>query len=131
MCSTTQKNIGIMYILQNQEGYFLAKSGEWVDGREPSQLFRAKHHDEAVNQLFEVNSKDFTLRITMMNCETTPKGLPLIPEDQLPPPLTATSDELAEEKETGDKQEEPNTSSQQNILELSNGEPSHTEAAAS
>ncbi len=85
-----------MYILQNQEGYFLSKSAEWIDGREPSQLFRTLHRDEAVNQLFEVNSRDFSLRITLLECEATAKNLPIITEDQLPPPLP-TAEELQNE----------------------------------
>ena len=82
-----------MYILQNQEGYFLAKSGQWTDGREPSQLFRTAHQDEAANQLFEVNSRDYSLRIKMVNCETNPKGIPIIAEEQLPPPLPVVTDQ--------------------------------------
>ena len=76
--------MSITYILQNQEGYFLAKSGEWLDGREPSRLFKTIHQDEASNQLFEVNSKNINLRINRIACETTPKGLPIIPDDILP-----------------------------------------------
>lgn len=81
-----------MYILHNQKGYFLARSGEWVDGREPAQLFKTQHHDAALNQLFEVNNRDVSLRITVMNCAVTPKGLPIIPADPLPAPQEKTSD---------------------------------------
>lgn len=76
-----------MFILQNQDGYFLSKSGEWLDGREPTSLFRTLHRDEAVNQLFEINSQDYSLRITIVSCEQTPKKLPIIPDELLPPPL--------------------------------------------
>jgi hypothetical protein len=76
-----------MYILQNQNGYFLAKSGAWVDGREPRQLFRTAHKDEAANQRFEATSNDFTLRLITLDCEVSDKGLPLISADLLPPPL--------------------------------------------
>lgn len=78
-----------MYILQNQNGYFLTKSKEWTDGREPNLLFRTQHKDEAVNELFEVNSKDYTLRLKILSCEVTPKKVPVIPDELLPPPLFA------------------------------------------
>lgn len=81
-----------MYIIRNQDGYFLAKPGlskcgEWADGREPSYLFRTQYRDEATNQLFETNSKDFSLRLSVVECDTNSKGLPIIPDELLPPPL--------------------------------------------
>ena len=88
------------YILQNQEGYFLAKSGEWVDGREPSRLFKTAHQDEASNHLFEVNSKDIHLRIHTVICEATPKGLPMIPDDILPHLAATPTENEQEELET-------------------------------
>lgn len=91
-----------MYILQNQDGYFLAKSGQWVDGREPVQLFRTVHNDEAVNQMFETNSRDFSLRISIMTCEVSSKGWPVIPEDQLPPPLPTEETTEPSEEHTPD-----------------------------
>lgn len=83
-----------MFILQNQDGYFLSKSGDWLDGREPSALFRTELKDEAVNQLFETNSQDYSLRITILECESSSKKHPIIPVEQLPPPLSNSSDEI-------------------------------------
>jgi len=88
-----------MFILQNQDGYFLSKSDGWVDGREPNTLFRTLHKDEALNQLFESNSQDYSLRITIVNCEANNKKQPIIPEDQLPPPIL---DNTESEKENND-----------------------------
>ena len=76
-----------MYLITNQDGYFLGKSGQWLDGRETATLYRTSHKDEALNQLFETNSRDFSLRLTLMECDINPKGLPVIPPEQLPPPL--------------------------------------------
>jgi len=81
-----------MFILQNQDGYFLSKSGDWVDGREPNTLFRTLHKDEALNQLFESNSQDYSLRITIFDCEANSKKQPIIPEEQLPPPKLDNSE---------------------------------------
>ncbi|MGH1438921.1 MAG: hypothetical protein ACRBBR_02320 [Cellvibrionaceae bacterium] len=89
-----------MFILQNQDGYFLSKSGDWVDGREPNTLFRTTHKDEALNQLFESNSKDYSLRITIFDCEASSKKQPIIPEDQLPPPKLDTVETEEENNDT-------------------------------
>ena len=93
-----------MFILQNQDGYFLSKSGEWIDGRILNHLFRTPNKDEAVNQMFEINSQDYSLRINLLECEVNAKNLPLIPEELLPPPLLneeeASNDELELTAET-------------------------------
>lgn len=81
-----------MFILQNQDGYFLSKSGEWLDGREPSALFRTTLKDEAVNQLFETNSKDYSLRIAILECEANLKKHPVIATEHLPPPIIDNAD---------------------------------------
>lgn len=73
------------FILKNSEGYFYSKSGEWVDGRDASQLFRCSHRDEALNQLFEVNSKNYELRITIVECQLNSKKHPQLTEEDLPP----------------------------------------------
>lgn len=92
-----------MFILQNQDGYFLSKSGDWADGREPNALFRTNHKDEALNQLFESNSQDYSLRITIFECEASSKKQPIIPEDQLPP---AKLEDIEVEKEHNDTRED-------------------------
>ncbi|MFT7491427.1 MAG: hypothetical protein ACI80S_001018 [Pseudohongiellaceae bacterium] len=76
-----------MYILHNQDGYFLTKSGDWSDGRELPPLFKTMHKDEAINQLFETNSKDYKLRLSLLECEINSKKMPLIPDEKLPPVL--------------------------------------------
>jgi hypothetical protein len=81
-----------MFIIQNQDGYFLAKSGEWLDGREPGQLFKTLLKDEAVNQMFEANSRDYNLRLSLLECEINSKKQPHIPEDKLPPSLEESPD---------------------------------------
>lgn len=82
-----------MYILHNQDGYFLTKSGDWSDGRELAPLFKTIHKDEAMNQLFEANSKDYNLRISILECEINSKKMPLIPDEKLPPALEKLLDE--------------------------------------
>ncbi|MFT5420371.1 MAG: hypothetical protein ACI9D5_001115 [Candidatus Endobugula sp.] len=92
--------MGNFYILQNQQGYFLKKNSpdghkEWGDGQEPRLLFRTTRKDEAVNMLFETNSQNVELRISINEYPSNGKNQPLIPDSDLPPPLpknTPTSD---------------------------------------
>lgn len=79
-----------VFIILNQDGYFLGKSGDWLDGREPAQLFRTLYKDEAVNQLFEISSKEAELRLSIMQCPVKNRLVPDIPEAQLPAPLVKT-----------------------------------------
>lgn len=76
------------YLLQNQDGYFLGKNLEWLDGREPGPLFKTRHKDEAVNQAFEASSRDYTQRIHPVPCPTNSRGLPVIDPQILPPRLS-------------------------------------------
>ncbi len=105
-----------LYILQNQSGYYLKKSpantpAEWVDGQEPNTLFRTMHKDEAVNMLFETNSQNVELRITIKEYEANKKKLPIIPPDDLPPPLPKVTEEKSAEKGEEDSEEKGNESS--------------------
>lgn len=73
-----------VFLLQNQNKQLLGKNGEWLDGRNPVALYRSLHRDEAINQQFEMGSKDYNLRIQLLLCDTTPKKQPIIAADDLP-----------------------------------------------
>ncbi|MFS1525102.1 hypothetical protein ACL7TT_13500 [Microbulbifer sp. 2304DJ12-6] len=72
-----------VYVLTNQHQQFLSKSGEWLDGREPNKLFRSEHKDVTINQMFEANTRDVSLRIELLQCDLNNKGQPLIPTEAL------------------------------------------------
>lgn len=74
-----------IYLLQNQHKRLLNKRGEWIDGREASTLFRTPHRDEALNQMIEVNARDYTLRIRILECTLNERGIPLLKDEDLPP----------------------------------------------
>lgn len=74
-----------IFLLQNQHKRLLNKQGEWVDGREANTLFRSSHRDEALNQMIEVNARDYTLRIKILECTLNDRGLPLLKDEDLPP----------------------------------------------
>lgn len=87
-----------LFILQNQDNLFFGKQKEWLDGRDTAALYKTPFKDEAVNQMFEISSKDYTQRIKVLTCAASDKGLPLIPEDLLPPPLPKVAKRTAEER---------------------------------
>ena len=76
-----------VFVLQNQDKQFLTKSGEWCDGRDANTLYRTEHKDEAINQQFEVSSKDYTLRISLLSCALNERRHPVIAEEHLPEPM--------------------------------------------
>lgn len=89
-----------VFLLQNQHKQLLNKQGEWVDGREANSLYRSVHHDEALNQMIEVNARDYLLRLKILECEINDRGLPLLKDEDLPP-LThpgVLSDEPAQDQ---------------------------------
>lgn len=70
-----------LYILQNQEGLFLGKQKDWLDGRDRGALYKTPHRDEAINLKVEVSAKDFEQRITILSCQADERGLPVIGAD--------------------------------------------------
>ena len=85
-----------VFLLQNQRKQLLGKSGDWLDGRTPTTLYRSAHKDEALNQQFEAGSKDYSLRITMIVCELNTKKQPIIAADNLPEAISEATLEMAE-----------------------------------
>lgn len=79
-----------VFLLQNQQKFFINRQGLWVSGREPAGLFRVKNKDEAINEIFEISARDFDQRITVIEADATEKGVPIIdPEwiSELPEPV--------------------------------------------
>ncbi|MGH1470436.1 MAG: hypothetical protein ACRBCS_04540 [Cellvibrionaceae bacterium] len=87
-----------LFLLQNQNKLFLSKQNEWVDGRDLSVIYKTEHRDEALNQLFETNTKDYGQRIHIISCPSNEKKLPVIDPDILPPPIPKAPKELADEE---------------------------------
>lgn len=68
-----------IFILQNQHQQYLEKSLEWNNEADPNQLFKTPHKDVALNQLMELNSKDILLRASVISCELSSAGNPVLP----------------------------------------------------
>ena len=78
------------FILQNQDKLFFGKNKEWVDGYDANAVYKTLHKDEAVNQMFEITSKDYKQRVKVLSCELNEKALPIIDSDIMPAPLPKT-----------------------------------------
>lgn len=75
------------FILQNQDKLFFGKNKEWVDGYDANSVFKTPHKDEAVNQMFEITSKDYKQRVKVIPCELDDKAVPVIDAEIMPAPL--------------------------------------------
>jgi len=84
------------FVIRNQLGQYYAKKGEWVSGKEPNLVFHQPHHDQALNQLIEVNSKDITLRGSVVKLTLGEKRIPII-EEFGPDPVQPELDEAEAE----------------------------------
>lgn len=75
------------FILQNQDKLFFGKNKEWVDGYDANAVYKTLHKDEAVNQMFEITSKDYKQRVKVISCELDEKAVPIIDSEIMPAPL--------------------------------------------
>ncbi|MDP4650913.1 MAG: hypothetical protein NWQ24_01170 [Haliea sp.] len=96
-----------VFVVSNQLGHYWGKSKAWVDGRDSRPVARLKHRDEAVNLLFELSSKDVTLRGEVLATAVDSRGDPVIEPSQHPLPgaeadlLTGTEPTLDAAGQTG------------------------------
>jgi hypothetical protein len=67
-----------VFVVKNQQGLYLTKQQEWIDGADSHLLYRTRHRDEAINTVFEVSSRDIYLRAETVICELDPKGNPIL-----------------------------------------------------
>ena len=73
-----------VFVLQNQFKHLLSKQKAWTSGRDARTLYSTPHKDEALNLMFELGSKDYTQRITLLNCELNDKRVPIVAPEDLP-----------------------------------------------
>ncbi|MFV8780789.1 hypothetical protein ACNKU7_00070 [Microbulbifer sp. SA54] len=101
-----------VFVLTNQHQQFLSKSNEWIDGRENAKLFRTEYKDVAINQMFEANTRNVSLRIELLECELDSKRQPIVPESALSEEPFAPAGAVSAETEVeavGDPEELPHT----------------------
>ena len=73
-----------VYILKTQNNLVLNKNFEWSSEPHRDTVFSSTHRDIALNQLIEINAKDISLRVSIVECEADSKGRPiLIPSEKV------------------------------------------------
>ncbi len=73
-----------LFIIRNQDGLYLSRQQEWLDGRDRNPLYRTVHRDEAINTVFEVSSRDIALRAEVLACDADARGNPLLGDGAVP-----------------------------------------------
>ena len=79
-----------VFLIRNQHGHYLGRNGEWLDGSHVPALFRTEHRDVAVNELVEVNLRDFDLRGEIIAVEAETGDYPVV---EVLNPIVATAQE--------------------------------------
>jgi hypothetical protein len=93
-----------VFVVKNQQGLYLTKQQEWVDGADNHILYRTRHRDEAINTVFEVSSRDIYLRAETVICEQDTKGNPILATAETLTPARAA--QLARQQ-NADLEDEP------------------------
>jgi hypothetical protein len=78
-----------VFVVKNQQGLYLSKQQEWIDGTDNHPLYRTRHRDEAINTVFEVSSRDIYLRAETVICELDAKGNPALATAEVVTPARA------------------------------------------
>ncbi len=84
-----------IFVIRNQNGHYLGRNGEWLDGSHVPALYRTEHRDAAVNELVEVNLRDFDLRGEIIPVEAETGDYPVI--EVLNPIVTPAAEAVAAE----------------------------------
>jgi len=84
-----------VFVVRNQLGHYWGKKKRWVDGSNPHKVLHSPHHDEALNTLFELSSRDIDLRGEVITVPLTERGEPVVKPSAIPLP------EEPEEEATG------------------------------
>jgi len=79
-----------VFVIRNQNGHYLGRNGEWLDGSHVPGLFRTEHRDVAMNELVEVNLRDFDLRGEIVGFEAEAGDYPVV---EVLNPIVITTEE--------------------------------------
>ena len=71
------------FILKNQDGHYWGRAKECVDGADRTRVAAYKHRDEASNLVFELSSKDFGLRVDVLEVALKDSKLPKLTVSQI------------------------------------------------
>jgi hypothetical protein len=93
-----------VFVLKNQQGLYLSKQQEWVDGAENQSIYRTRHRDEALNTVFEVSSRDIYLRAETVICSVDAKANPILSTAE---PVTPAKAAQIARQQDADLEDEP------------------------
>jgi hypothetical protein len=96
-----------VFVVRNQLGQYASKHKEWLDGREAKLLFRSPHHDEAINLVFELSSKDIYVRATAISVDLGENKQPIVDVSAPPPEPEETETASQIDDEALDDSAEP------------------------
>lgn len=71
-----------VFVIKNQHDLYLGKQQNWLSGKEKNAVYRADHHDEALNYLIEMNAKDISVRGEIIQTQLDEKKQPEIEVSQ-------------------------------------------------
>jgi hypothetical protein len=67
-----------VFVIRNQHEQYLDKKEGWQSGKDSAALYSTAHHDEALNTLLEINSKDIELRGSIIEVAKDEKKRPVV-----------------------------------------------------
>lgn len=67
-----------LFILQSFDGLILDKELLWVRSPGVESVYATQYHDEAINQLIELNAADTALRAKVIKVSADSRGYPVI-----------------------------------------------------
>jgi len=67
-----------VFVVQSDQGHYFSKHGDWLSGKDASQIFFKKYKDEALNQLIDITIKDVDVRARVVEVELNQKNLPIL-----------------------------------------------------
>ena len=92
------------FIIINQDGHYWGRGKVWVDGSDTGKVAPFDHRDEASNTVFELSSKDFSLRASIEVVELSDGKLPKLTVSEIPLP-TIEEESAVTPTESGDNAE--------------------------
>ncbi|MFV0478073.1 MAG: hypothetical protein ACK5ME_09590 [Parahaliea sp.] len=91
-----------IFVIRNQLGHYWGKSKVWTDGRDSKAVLRLKHHDEGLNTLVEISSKDITLRGEVLCLDIDAGANPVFEISDIPLPDEVNPEVTDNKKEEQD-----------------------------
>lgn len=111
-----------VFLLKNQHGNFLEKSGEWVNPTQSKSLYRTLHKDEAINQKVELAVKNADLRVEITTGQVGPEGKLILQHCDIPLEMPA-ADIAAAAEEASSLDREMSQSDSEQTAEQEQAEP--------